>query len=104
MNIILKMIREELQRVIDNIDAGNSNATEEEMLQSLEAIKRLTDKEVPMTKYQACKYLLISRATFDNLVKGGKLPKGEKLYAGDSNIFWLKKDLDKYKYRKKKSS
>lgn len=100
MNIILKMVRDELQTIIDRIDAGNSNATEEELLQSLKAIKRLTDKDVPMTKYQACQYLHISRATFDNLVRDNSLPKGEKLYAGDTNIFWLKKDLDIYKYRK----
>ena len=101
MNIILKLVRDELQRIIDNIDSGNSNASEEELLQSLKAIKRLTDRDVPLTKYQACKYLLMSRATFDNLVKDGVLPKGEKLYAGDTNIFWLKKDLDLYKYKKK---
>ena len=101
MNIILKMVRDELQTIIDRINAGNSNASEEELLQSLKAIKRLTDKDIPMTKYQACNYLLISRATFDNLVKEDKLPKGEKLYAGDSNIFWYKKDLDLYKHKKK---
>lgn len=41
-------------------------------------------------------YLNISRATFDNLVKDGLLPKGKKV-AGFKELFWYKKDLNKYK-------
>lgn len=97
MNVLLKVIRDELQKIIDNIDAGNSNASEEEALSTIKALKQFTDKEIALTKYQSAEYLHVSRATFDNLIRDGKLPKGEKLYAGDSNIFWYKKDLDKYK-------
>jgi predicted DNA-binding transcriptional regulator AlpA len=47
-----------------------------------------------MSKYQAYTYLNMSRATFDNLVREGKLPKGVKV-AGFKELFWYKKDLDK---------
>ena len=37
----------------------------------------------------------ISRATFDNYVKDGKLPRGEH-HIGFKELSWSKKDLDKY--------
>lgn len=93
----MKILRAELQLIIDRIDAGNSNLTEEELNEAIESMRKYTQKDSPLTKYEASNYLHISRATFDNLVSVGKLPQGEKLHQGDSNIFWFKKDLDKYK-------
>lgn len=51
-------------------------------------------KDVPMSKYQAYTYLNISRATFDNLVRTGKIPRGKKI-AGFKELAWYKKDLKK---------
>lgn len=48
-----------------------------------------------LSKYQVCKYLKISRATFDNYVKAKKIPKGRK-QIGFKELFWYKKDLDKF--------
>ena len=73
---MLKIIRELLIKIIDNIDAGNSNLSEEEAIQAIEYIKELTDKDKRLSKYEACRYLNISRATFDNYVRDGKIPKG----------------------------
>ena len=42
------------------------------------------------------KYLNISRATFDNYVRAGKIPKGRK-QQGFKELFFYKKDLDKFK-------
>lgn len=47
-----------------------------------------------MSKESACMYLDISRATFDNLVREGKIPKGEKAL-GFKELGWKKSDLDK---------
>lgn len=46
-----------------------------------------------LSKYQACKYLNVSRATFDNYVRDKKIPKGRK-QQGFKELFWYKKDLD----------
>ena len=62
-----------LEKLLDDIDAGNSNITEEEGKQIITMLSEITDNK--MSKYQACQYLNISRATFDNLVKEGSLPK-----------------------------
>jgi hypothetical protein len=74
----LELLKISLQKIIDNIDAGNSEFSEEECDELLEAINKATNTKNKLSKYQACKYLNISRATFDNYVRAGKIPKGEK--------------------------
>lgn len=91
---MLKVLRELLVGVIHDIDAGNSNIEEEDEVKIIESLRQYTRKDKPMSKYQAYTYLNMSRATFDNLVKDGKLPKGTKV-AGFKELFWYKKDLDK---------
>lgn len=89
------MIRKLLLDVVDEIDAGNSNLTEEEALKAIETLKAFTNKDKRLSKYAACKYLNISRATFDNYVREGKLPKG-KHDAGFKELSWDIKDLDEF--------
>lgn len=62
----LQIVKTVLQNVIDNIDNGNSNATEEECDEILDMINHTTNVQNKLSKYQACKYLGVSRATFDN--------------------------------------
>lgn len=92
---MINIIREQLQRIIDDIDCGNTNMSEEEEMEVIKALKRLTRKDLPLSKVQAYTYLGISRATFDNLVKEGKLPKGKK-QQGFKELFWYKRDLKRY--------
>ena len=97
---MLKLIKELLLKVIDSIDAGNSNITEEEAIELIKVIQSYTDRDKKLSKYQACQYLNISRASFDNYVKAGILPKGKK-EAGFKELFYTKKDLDAFKNRRK---
>lgn len=98
---MLGVIRKLLVDIIENIDAGNSNISEAEEFEVIEIIRRFTDKTERLSKYEACKYLNVSRATFDNYVRDCKLPKGKKV-AGFNELSWSKKELDEYikKYRK----
>ena len=98
---MLSIIRKLLVDIIENIDAGNSNISEDEEFEVIEIIRRFTDKTERLSKYEACKYLNVSRATFDNYVRDCKLPKGKKV-AGFNELSWSKKELDEYikKYRK----
>lgn len=98
---MLKVIKDLLLKVIDNIDSGNSNISEEEGIEIIGMIKTLTDKTQRLSKYKACEYLNVSRATFDNYVREGKLPKGKKV-AGFNELSWTKKELDEYKSKFKK--
>ena len=99
MNVLLKVIKEELLKIVDNIDTGNSNISEEEGIALINTLKSFTEKDIPMSKYQAFNYLHISRATFDNLVREGKIPQGKK-QQGFNELQWFKKDLDTYRENK----
>lgn len=90
---MLRVIRNLLLKIVDNIDAGNSNITENEAMELVRVLQSYTDKTIKMSKYQACQYLNISRATFDNYVREGSLPRGKK-ESGFKELFWTQKDLD----------
>lgn len=90
---MLKVIRSLLERIINDIDCGNSNITEDEAMDIIKIIKSYTDKTQRLSKYQACQKLNVSRATFDNLVREGVIPRGEKVI-GFKELFWEEKTLD----------
>lgn len=83
-----------LQGIIDDLDAGNTNINEEEAIEVAKVISELR-KDNGISKYAACEYLNVSRATFDNYVREGKIPKG-KHEIGFKELRWYKKDLDKF--------
>lgn len=99
---MLQLIKKLLLQIINDIDTGNSNLTEEEQLKTIRLLQKYSRKDTPLSKYQAYTYLNISRATFDNKVREGKLPRGRKV-EGFKELRWYKKDLDKYKTLLKKS-
>lgn len=92
---MLNIVKELLLKIVDNIDSGNSNLSEKESIQLISYLRELTDKKERLSKYQACQYLNISRATFDNYVRSGKLPRG-KHTAGFKELSYSKKDLDQF--------
>lgn len=71
---MLNVIKKLLEKLIDDIDSGNSNITEQEQEQIVSMLSEIADNR--MSKYQACQYLNVSRSTFDNLVRDGFLPEG----------------------------
>lgn len=87
-------------KIVDDIDAGNSNITEGEAIEIVDNLRRFTDKEKRLSKYAACEYLNVSRATFDNYVREGKLPRG-KHEIGFKELSWNKKTLDEFIRRSK---
>ena len=90
---MLKIIKALLEKVINDIDCGNSNITEDEAIEMIKVIKSYTDKTQRLSKYQACQKLNVSRATFDNLVREGVIPRGKKVI-GFKELFWKEKTLD----------
>lgn len=92
---MLELIKKLLQQIIDDLDVGNSNLSEQECIEIIDIIKKYSNREEKLSKYQAYTYLNISRATFDNLVREGKLPQGKK-QQGFKELSWTKKEIDKY--------
>ena len=92
---LMDVIKKQLLSIIDDIDAGNSNLTEEEAIAAMKAIAKFSRKDVPLGKESACAYLGISRSKFDSLVREEKLPRGKKS-VGFKELHWTKRDLNKY--------
>lgn len=98
---MIKIIRDLLVVFINRIDNGDCNISENEAEELATIMRKYTDKDERMSKYQACEYLHISRSTFDNYVSYGWIPQG-KHQQGFKELYWLKKDLDKFKINKSK--
>lgn len=92
---MIQLLKKYLLKLVDDIDAGNTEITENDALQICGLVNELIHKDERMSKYKAYTYLNISRATFDNYVAQGLLPKGKK-EAGYKELSWYKKDLDKF--------
>lgn len=94
---MLSLIRELLVSLIDKIDNGGCNDLKEsEYTEIISLLKQYTDLDRRISKYEACQFLGISRATFDNYVREGKIPRGKK-EVGYKELSWKKKDLVKIK-------
>lgn len=89
------IIRNLLQKFIDDLDAGNTNISEDYEIKIISLLSNIANPDQRMSKIQACDYLGISRATFDNYVRDGFIPKGTK-QEGFKELSWSKTDLDVY--------
>lgn len=92
---MLKVIKDILLKIINNIDSGNSNISKEDAINIIDNLKKFTEKDKRISKYAACKYLNVSRATFDNYVRSGKLSRG-KHELGFKELSWSIKELEEF--------
>lgn len=94
-------IRAVLAELTDRIDDGRCATTDEqeELLLNLCLLMAGTEKRVP--KYEACRYLGVSRATFDRMVHDGRMPEGKKK-AGWKELSWSLSEIDACCTKKKK--
>ena len=90
--MLMDVITQLLEQCLGNIKAGTSNISEEDQLEIVAMLKKYTDKDRRLSKYQACTYLNMSRATFDNYVREGKIPKGKK-ETGWKELSWSESEL-----------
>lgn len=98
--MLKSIIRNLLQKFIDDLDADNTNITEEEEIKIISVLSNIANPDQRMSKIQACDYLGVSRATFDNYIRDGFIPKGTK-QEGFKELSWSKTDLDVYLMNKK---
>ena len=90
---MLQLIKIALKQFINDIDTGNTNITEEQQKELLSLLLQFNQKEY--SKIEAANYIGVSRATFDNYINRGWIPKGKKRQ-GINNLFWNKSDLDEF--------
>ena len=94
INIKLRVLKGLLEECINNIDAGNSNHSEEELNSIIKDLTKLNRGIKRISKREACERILhCSPSTFDNYLKIGLIPPGHKEY-GFKELSWSEKDFD----------
>lgn len=85
--------KKELQYSIENIDAGNSEITEEELVELVKLLATINKGGERISKTIACEKILhCSPSTFDNYVREGIIPPGRKV-AGFKELSWTESDF-----------
>lgn len=90
---MLEVLRNLLQQIINDIDSRNSNMSQENQQEAIKLIQKFYSKD--LSKLEAANYIGVSRATFDNYVKNGWIPKGRKRM-GFKELSQFKCDLDEF--------
>ena len=94
INSRLRVLRGLLEECINNIDAGNSNHSEEELDSIIKDLTKLNRGIKRISKREACERILhCIPSTFDNYLKIGLIPPGHKEY-GFKELSWSEKDFD----------
>ena len=91
-----KLVIKYLRDAADKIDTGTCEISESEAIDIMKVIAHN-----PLSKAQACIYLNLRRAQFDNLVREGKIPVGKKR-VGYKELVWYEDELMLCKNRNKK--
>ena len=81
-----KILAHLLRNLADNIDAGNSNITEDEMMSLCELINNVSNPNEKISKYKTADLLGVNHKTVDYYVKKGYIPHG-KQEVGFKEIF-----------------
>ena len=90
---MIHLIKTLLEQFINDIDSGNSNITQEQQEELISMLLKFNQKEY--SKIEAAEYIGVSRATFDNYINKGLIPKGKKRQ-GFKELSWNKSDLDNF--------
>ena len=95
--MLMTIIRDTFQKFVNDIDAGNSNLSYEQQCGLIRIMNGINigSEENEMNKTQAADYIGVCRATFDNYVRDGILPKGKQV-VNFKELRWYKCDLDLY--------
>lgn len=65
-----------IEQILENVKSGNSNIDEKGQLELIDTIQKITSQE--LSKSEAAEYIGVCRATFDNYIAKGIIPKGRK--------------------------
>lgn len=89
-----------LENTLENVNAGNTNITEEEASVIIDHLTMLNKGVATVSKAYACEHVLhITSNKFDYLVRKGIIPHGRKRL-GFNELSWVLKDLDEAKRKK----
>ena len=93
----MEVIKNLLQNVIEDIDAGNSNISENDAVEIIRTLSEYTRKDKGISKYAACEYhnyAMLFKSWFGNDI--------EQKIIESAIIYWFKDDdqINKYTWFK----
>lgn len=97
MEYLTKLLSSILRETADKLDGGNSNLTQEQLMETIEILSKSDNTQV-LSKVEACRFMNMSRSTFDANVRLGIIPEGKK-QVGLKELTWKKLDLELAKYK-----
>lgn len=101
VNIKLKLLKDLLYQIADNINPETCNQDDESLDAAIEAVTKLNRGIPRISKAEACEKILhCSTRTFENYIQLGIIPPGRKV-AHFKELSWSERDFDKAKeYRR----
>lgn len=94
-----RIISELLRKIADNLDQGTTHLDSKGCKKVLDAINLMEYGDEEMSKSEAAEYIGVCRATFDNYVSQGLIPKGINKHKDTKTLFWWKSDIDQFIYK-----
>ena len=94
-----KLISNILRKMADNFDARTTHLDEKGCHKVLNTINLMEHGDEEMSKSEAAEYIGVCRATFDNYVSNGLIPRGVNKHRDTKTLFWWKSDLDQFLYK-----
>lgn len=92
MELLQKILSKLLRQTADDIDQGKYKCDKSEWEHAVDQLSQFNQYR-ELSKEEACKYLNLSRSSFDTYVRNGWIPKGIKKL-GFKELSWHKSDLD----------
>ena len=101
LNPKLKLLKDLMYQIADNIDPNNCQNQEDKIDAAIESLSILNRGIPRISKVEACEKILhCSARTFENYLQLGIIPKGKKV-AHFKELSWTEKDFDRAKeYRR----
>lgn len=101
VNTKLKLLKDLLYQIADNINPETCNQDDESIDAAIEAVTKLNRGIHRISKAEACEKILhCSTRTFENYIQLGIIPPGRKV-AHFKELSWSERDFDKAKeYRR----
>lgn len=93
MDSLSNILASYLENIADKLRKGTSDVDKDTLLQCFELLQE-SDSTQLLSKEQACKYLNMSRSTFDTYIRNGWISPGQKRL-GFKELSWTKCDLEK---------
>lgn len=90
---MLQLIKTALLQFVNDIDSRNTNISQDQQEELISLLLKINQRDY--SKLEAADYIGVSRATFDNYISKGLIPKGKKRQ-GFKELSWKKSDLDKF--------